>query len=106
MINKNILPIEDLNYDILPKHHKINTKLEKYFPPAMSIKFKIPINLKHQRTAREKYERLIDKTPVNPLPHTFEETGIRQLCTSEDIFRRSFDRTPDTPEMRYTSTNH
>jgi hypothetical protein len=66
MITNNLLPLfEDLNYEILPKHTRVNPKLEKYFPPAIAIKFKIPVNVKPIRTARENHDRLLYNTKVN-----------------------------------------
>ena len=76
MINNNLPPIEEAPYDVLPTKSKLNLKLEKFYPPSDGIKFKIPTKMVKMRTDRQKQDRLLYNSDVNPLAYTLEETGL------------------------------
>ena len=100
MINNNLPPIDETPYEVFPVKSKINLKLEKFYPPGSAIKFKIPTRMRKVLTDRQKQDRLLYHSDVNPLSHTLEETGLDVIkvdAAVDDKFSRTIDKTPDTP---------
>ena len=74
-------------FDKPPKYQKINLKLEKFYPPAKTIKLAMPT----KRVRPQTYEMEVVCKNL-----TLEESGLK-IASQDDL--RMIDITPDTPPL-------